>query len=160
MNKVAKGAILVLMAGTILAGCSKLRTVRGFYFDPMLSNEILPGVDNQTSVSLTLGSPTSIGAWDDQTWYYISTTLRSRPIKYPERLSRRILAIHFDESGSVDDVTNLDLSSAWEIKPEKETTRTRGKELNLMQQLFMNVGRFAGAGQQQQGPTGPGPNGS
>jgi len=161
MNKVAKGAILVLMAGTALAGCSKSRSVRGYYFDPMLANEILPGVDNQRSVAMTLGSPTSIGAWDDHTWYYISTQLRNRPVKFAERINRRILAIHFDDKGGVDDVTNLDLSSAWEIKPNEEKTRTRGKELNLLQQLFMNVGRFAGAGQQgQQGPNGPGPNGS
>ena len=44
---------------------------------------------------------------------------------------------------------------------DKEKKPIIGKELNLLQQLFMNVGRFAGAGGQPgQGPNGPGPNGS
>ena len=71
------------------------------------------------------------------------------------------MGITFDDEGYVDVVENIDLSAAWKIKPNKDKTRTRGKELNLLQQLFMNVGRFAGAGQQgPSGPNGPGPNGS
>jgi len=161
MNKVAKSAGIILIASTVLAGCGKARMTRGYYFDPMLANEVLPGVDTQLSVINTLGTPTAVGAWTSDRWYYISTRLRFRAVLHPEREERRILSISFDEEGYVDTVENIDLSAAWKIKPNKDKTRTRGKELNLIQQLFMNVGRFAGAGQQgQSGPTGPGPNGS
>ena len=161
MNKVIKGSILALTVSTMLLGCGKSRSIRGYYFDPMLANDILPGVDNQQSVHNTLGSPTTLGAYDDKTWYYISTTLRYKAILRPERQNRRIMAVRFDEKGVVSDVENMDLSLAWNIDPSKDKTKTRGKELNLLQQLFMNVGRFAGAGQQgSMGPNGPGPNGS
>ncbi len=160
MNKILKGTIIALSITTMLAGCGKARSVRGYYFDPLLSNDILPGVDNQQSVHNTLGSPTTFGAYDDKTWYYISTTLRYKAVLRPEREYRRILAVHFDDKGTVANVENLGLDLAWNIDPSSDKTRTRGKELNLLQQLFMNVGRFAGAGGQQQGPNGPGPNGS
>lgn len=161
MNKILKGTLIALSVSTMLAGCGKARSLRGYYFDTTLANDILPGVDNQRSVQNTLGSPTSLGTYDEKTWYYISTTLRYRAMLRPERQTRRILAIQFDDKGTVSDVQNMDLSLAWNIDPEEDKTRTRGKELNLLQQLFMNVGRFAGAGQQQQqGPNGPGPNGS
>jgi len=161
MNKIIKGTIIALSISTMLAGCGKSRSVRGYYFDPMLANDILPGVDNQQSIHNTLGSPTKLGAYDDSTWYYISTSLRYRAVLRPEPQTRRILAIRFDDQGVVSEVENLDLSLAWNIEPNGDKTRTRGKELNFFQQLFMNVGRFAGAGQQgQQGPNGPGPNGS
>lgn len=161
MNKIIKGTIIALSISTLLAGCGKGRSVRGYYFDPLLANDILPGVDNQQSVHNTLGSPTSLGAYDEKTWYYISTSLRYKAVLRPERQSRRILAIHFDNKGVVSNVNNLDLSLAWNIDPSNDKTKTRGKEQNFFQQLFMNVGRFAGAGQQQgQGPNGPGPNGS
>lgn len=162
MHKIIKGTAVVLMAGTMLAGCGKTRMTRGYYFDPILSTEILPGVDTQQSVSNTLGSPSTFGAWNTNTWYYISTNLRFRAVLHPKRESRRIMAVTFSEDGYVDTVKNLDLSVAWEIKPEKDKTRTRGRELNLMQQLFMNVGRFAGADGAGgiSSPNGGGPNGS
>lgn len=161
MNKMLKGAVIALTVSTLLAGCGKSRSVRGYYFDPLLSNDILPGVDNQLSVHSSLGSPTSQGAYDENTWYYISTRLRFRAVLRPERETRRVMAIRFDEKGVVSEVKNLDLAVAWNIEPNGDKTKTRGKELNFFQQLFMNVGRFAGAGQQQQqGPNGPGPNGS
>lgn len=161
MNKILKGTLIALSISTMLAGCGKSRSVRGYYFDPLLANDILPGVDNQRSVQNTLGSPTSLGAYDEKTWYYISTTLRYKAVLRPEAENRRILAVRFDDKGVVSDVDNLNLSVAWNIEPSKDKTKTRGKEQNFFQQLFMNVGRFAGAGQQQgQGPNGPGPNGS
>ncbi|WCL52987.1 outer membrane protein assembly factor BamE [Gimibacter soli] len=149
-------AVATLAVG--LGACSDTRMVRGYVFDKELAAAIQPGVDNRDSVTSTLGTPTLPGEFNDATWYYVSTTVRVRPVFWPDPKEHRVLAIRFNDAGVVEDITNYDLSHTRTITPVADKTPTRGRELNIFQQIFMNVGRFSG-----QAPVGAegtvGPNG-
>ena len=154
--------IVGLAAGLSLAvgACSNVRQVRGFLFDPELANAILPGVDNRQSVQSTLGSPTLPGTFDQDVWYYVSTTVRTRPVFWPDPRQHRVMAVKFAENGSVADVTNYTLEDTRRVFPVSDKTPTRGRNLNLFQQLFSNIGQVGGGpGQGPQQRRGPGPNG-
>lgn len=147
---------LLLAASLATTACGNGRAVRGYIFDPELSNAILPGVDNRQSVRSTLGGPTITAGFDDATWYYISTTVRVRPVFWPDPKRHRVMAVRFDDSGIVANVDNYDMSHMVDIDPVDDKTPTRGRKLNLFQQIFGNVGRFSGqAPVGSNGTTGP-----
>lgn len=138
-------AMLICGVALTLAGCGNGRVVRGYIFDKELAAAIQPGVDNRQSVKDTLGNPTSRRIFDDSVWYYISTTVRVRPVFWPDAKAHRVMAVSFNGNGVVADVANYDLAHMREISPVKDKTRTRGRELNIFQQLFQSVGQFGGA---------------
>jgi len=149
---------LVLAASLAVSACGNGRAVRGYIFDNELANAILPGVDNRQSVQSTLGGPTLTAGFDDDTWYYISTTVRVRPVFWPDPKYHRVMAVRFDDTGVVAQIDNFDMTHMTKIDPVDDKTPTRGRKLNLFQQIFGNVGRFSGQAPVGSGST-TGPNG-
>lgn len=149
---------LCLLAGVALSACGNGRMVRGYVFDKELADAIQPGVDNKQSVRSTLGTPTVAATFDDKTWYYVSTTVRVRPVFWPDAKEHRVMAIAFNDKGVVSDVQNFDMDAMRTIHPVDDKTPTYGRDVNLFQQIFGNIGRFSGSA-----PVGstdaPGPNG-
>lgn len=136
---------LVVGLAALTAACGNGRGVRGYIFDQELAGAITPGVDNRASVQATLGSPTIASTFDENTWYYVSTTVRIRPVFWPDAKEHRVMAVQFSDKGVVADVTNYDLEHMREITPVADKTPTKGKKLNIFQQLFLSVGQFGGA---------------
>ncbi|MFQ5535400.1 MAG: outer membrane protein assembly factor BamE, partial [Sphingomonadales bacterium] len=104
------------------------------------------------SVQAALGSPSSVGTFDDSTWYYISRKTKSIAFLDPELIEQNILSLTFDDEGNLDNIHNYTLADARKVNFVSRETPTRGRELGLLEQLFGNIGRFSG---QQRGP-GPG----
>ncbi len=150
--------VLCLGLGLTMAACSKSRMTRGYVFDKGLADAIQPGVDNRQSVESTLGSPTVAATFSDNTWYYISTKVRVRPVFWPDPEEHRVMAIAFNDKGTVTSVNNYDLSDMKSVDPVDDKTPTLGRDLGFFQQIFGNVGRFSGAAPVGAGD-GRGPNG-
>lgn len=150
---------IVLALGIASTACSNSRSVRGYIFDAELANAITAGVDNRQSVESTLGTPTIRATFSNDVWYYVSTTVKVRPVFWPEAKQHRVLAVGFNESGVVEKIENFDLSHMRDINPAGGKTETRGRNIGFFQQIFGSLGRFGG-----QAPVGAqggnGPNGS
>jgi len=151
-------ATLIVATSLTVAACGNGRAIRGYVFDKELADAILPGVDNRQSVHSTLGTPTISATFDDDTWYYVSTVVRVRPVFWPDAKEHRVMAVRFNEQGVVDDIENFDLSHMAKVSPVSDKTPTKGRKLNLFQQIFGNVGRFSGQAPVGSGD-GRGPNG-
>lgn len=135
---------LIVSAALTTAACGNGRALRGYVFDTELADAIQPGVDNRTSVETTLGTPTMKATFDEGTWYYISTTVRVRPIFWPNATAHRVLAISFNDSGVVSDVDNFGLDDRRDVKNVSDKTPTKGRKLNFFEQIFGSIGRFGG----------------
>ena len=149
---------ILLAAGLAVSACGNGRAIRGYIFDAELADAILAGVDNRQSVQSTLGTPTVPATFSDDTWYYVSTTVRIRPVFWPDAKQHRVMAVRFNEQGVVENVDNYDLSNMLKVTPVSDKTPTKGRKLNLFQQIFGNVGRFSGQAPIGSGE-GRGPNG-
>lgn len=157
MNIVSSQKVLkiALIAGTALAttACGNGRSVRGYIFDKELADAIQPGVDNRASVESTLGTPTMQSTFDDSTWYYISTTVRVRPVFWPDAKEHRVLAVAFNDRGVVSGVNNFGLEDMREVQSVGDKTPTKGRKVSFFEQIFGSIGRFSG-----QAPVGSGEN--
>ena len=148
-------AAVALAAALALAGCSKTLDQRGNLPSDEKLSEIQTGVSTKDDVTRLLGTPSSTGTFDEKTWYYISKRTEQFAFLTPELLDQQVVAITFDENGTVTDVKRHGMDDRREVTPVARTTPAAGKELSFMEQLIGNVGKFNGgsAGAPGGGPT-------
>ena len=135
---IACAALLALA----LAACTGRVDTRGNLADPEVVSQITPGESTRGTVEDLLGSPTTVATFNDSTWYYIGRKTERFAFFEPEVLEQQVVAIHFDQAGTVADVKIYGPDDAREVELVDRTTPTAGRELTVLQQLFGNLGRF------------------
>jgi len=137
-------AAAALAAALALAGCSKTVDQRGNLPTDDKLAEVQTGVSTKDDVTRLLGTPSSTGTFDEKTWYYISKRTEQFAFLTPELLDQQVVAITFDENGTVTDVKRHGMDDRREVTPVARTTPAAGKELSFIEQLIGNVGKFNG----------------
>jgi outer membrane protein assembly factor BamE (lipoprotein component of BamABCDE complex) len=136
------GALTGAIALAQVAACSPTVTNHGYRLDPEVLAQVTPGVSTREQVQRLLGSPSSIGTFDGERWYYISQRTEQMSFYQSEVTAQDVVTIDFDGQGIVREVGSRDLAQAVAVAPSSDKTRTMGNELTLLQQLLGNVGRF------------------
>ena len=85
----------------IMTGCESHVDSRGNSPDPKIVISIQPGIHKRHDVEKRLGTPSTITAFDNEVWYYISGRVKSVAFFKPKLLKRRILTVKFDKNGIV-----------------------------------------------------------
>lgn len=144
-----------------LAACTNPVDTHGNLPEPDKVAQIKPGSTDKATVTQLLGSPSSVAAFDPNTWYYIAQKTRNVVARNPELLDQQVLAIGFDDKGVVRDVSRLDLADREVVTPDPRTTPVQGREFTVLEQLIGNFGRFTGSSKNNNpgGGTPSGPNG-
>jgi outer membrane protein assembly factor BamE (lipoprotein component of BamABCDE complex) len=135
----------LLLAGTalMLAACSVPEDQRGNLPPPETLAQIKPGVTDRATVTRLLGSPSSVAAFDDHTWYYISQKTKLVAFLKPELLDQEVIAVDFDDQGLVRSLAHRDMADGETIVPNPRATPAPGREFSFIEQLIGNFGRFS-----------------
>ena len=129
------------LTAALLAGCTPIVHQQGHVRDSEALAEIEPGVQTREAVARLLGTPSTIGTFDDKHWYYISRRTETTAFYEPDLVDQSVTVIAFDENGIVAEVASISLADARAVEPVDEESPTRGRELGLLEQLFGNIGR-------------------
>lgn len=111
----------------------------------------LEGIDTKESVLARFGEPSTRAALTDDVWYYISSATNARAFYETETMARTIVAFSFNENGYVAAVEQYTLADGTNIDHVDRVTRTRGKELSVLEQLLGGVGQLPGVVDPDQG---------
>ncbi|WP_158918600.1 outer membrane protein assembly factor BamE [Caulobacter sp. S45] len=156
-------AVAIALCLTGASACAPTMATQGFQAVDNKPQDIKAGADTRASVLSKLGSPTTSGAFDNNTWYYINQTTEKYVFYTPRVQKRDVVAITFDKADKVVDVKELFLKDGYQIAYDGRETPTRGRELNWLEQLLGNIGRGGGMlpqdydpGQQRPGTGGGG----
>ncbi|WP_372396949.1 outer membrane protein assembly factor BamE [Azospirillum sp. HJ39] len=141
-----------LLAATAAAGCSPTVATRGNLTDPELVAELQPGQSRRDDVAAVLGTPTSVGTFDPNVWYYIGQKTEKTAFFEPEVTERRVVIAHFDDAGILRQLKTLDKSNGKDIDLVERTTPTSGREMGFLEQMMGNVGRFSAKDAKGKGP--------
>jgi outer membrane protein assembly factor BamE (lipoprotein component of BamABCDE complex) len=136
----------VFVAALALAGCGFPTNERGNLPKADLLAQIKPGVTDKNSVKALLGTPSSVAAFDGDTWYYISKEERQIAFLKPEVLNQQVYAVHFDDKGIVTEVSHKGLDDAQSMTPNPSATPAPGREFTFLEQLIGNFGKFNNGG--------------
>lgn len=147
--------IALCLIGLTLVGCVSTRTRHGFVIERGESAlEAMNGVDSKDSVLARYGEPSMRPAISDDVWYYVSSATNTRAFYRTQTMARSVTAFRFDDDGMVETVEKYELADGKPIELVDRVTRTRGKELTVLEQLIGGVGQMPGA-VDPDGATGP-----
>ena len=142
MKRFSQISPAVLVLCLTLAACTPTLVVQGYVPDEETLATVQQGVDSKDAVVSKLGSPSSVAAFDDDTWIYISKQTENFAFFEPTVIGQDVVAINFDPEGRVEEVRRYTLEDGRLIDPVTRKTPTHGRELGILEQLFGNVGRF------------------
>ncbi len=143
--RMRKALFAVALAG-LVAGCASEPDTHGVLPDKGLISEIKPGVTTRADVQRLLGTPSTVAAFDKETWYYVGERTEQVAFFKPDVLEHKVLVVRFDKEGKVENVHDVDATKAPDVEFVDRVTPTRGRELTILQQLIGNVGRFNNKG--------------
>ncbi|MGB0498095.1 MAG: outer membrane protein assembly factor BamE [Rubricella sp.] len=138
MRAFGRISVIVLLAGA-LGACTALYDTHGYVPPEAQLEQIQIGLDTRQDVVAKVGQPVDTGLIEEDTWYYVRSVIRRESYRAPEVVEREIVAIRFDEFGTVAEIARGDLQDGREIAFESETTPTYGSRVGLLQQIAGNV---------------------
>ena len=139
-------ALLCLGITIIFCACEARIATHGFMPREELVNQLSPGGQDKRLVSQVMGTPSSIGSFDDNVWYYITQRTEKQAFFKPQVIEQQVLVLFFDEKEILQSIEKYNLEEAQLIEPLDDKTPTVGRKLTILQQLFGNLGRFSGGG--------------
>jgi outer membrane protein assembly factor BamE (lipoprotein component of BamABCDE complex) len=149
-------AIAAILVAAGLAGCAPDIEKRGDLPETDALAQVRPGTTTRAEIVKLLGSPSSTGVFDPNTWYYISKETKQISFFDPSILDQQVYVINFDGNGVVSNVEHKTLKDARNIPMAPGATPAPGRELTFMEQLVGNLGRFNGSSNEAQGSSNTG----
>ena len=143
LRNVLLSAGLVLAAATVLAGCSREIEHRGYQVRAQDIQNLRIGM-TKDEVRSTLGSPSTTATVQHQgdSYYYISSRIKTSAFLANEELDRQVLAVRFNQLDQVQTFGQYTLQDGKIIDMNSRETPSRGRELTLLEQMFGNLGTF------------------
>ncbi len=127
----------------LLGACSPMVDQHGQRFAAEDLAAIRPGVTTREEVRQLLGSPSTLGAFDPDTWVYVRQEIARTAVRRELR-DQQVVVVRFDDAGVVEAVETRGLQQAKLVEPVADRTPTLGNEQSILRQLLQNIGRFTG----------------
>ncbi|MBA2127556.1 outer membrane protein assembly factor BamE [Hyphomicrobium methylovorum] len=134
--------LLALAAVAVLPACEGTITKHGQQFRATDLQAIQPGM-SQDQVRGALGTPaTTAIVGDGRAFYYISSTDTQSSFFLPTEQDRQVVAVHFNQGGTVQDVAHYGLKDGKVFDFISRTTPAPGgKDEGIVKSLFRNLGK-------------------
>lgn len=103
---------------------------------------LIVGQDTRDTVEVAVGRPSAAGLLNDDGWYYVQSRYRQMGPRAPQEIERQVVAISFDEGGTVTNIERFGLEDGRVVALSRRVTETNIKGASLIRQLLRNFGRF------------------
>lgn len=130
-----------------IAACSPIKATRGNIVEDQKLAELEVGVSTADDVLDVLGSPTTIGTFNERVWYYIGQRTERMSFLEPDIVERRVLMVAFDETGLLQQMEERGMDDAQDVELVERETPTLGRSITFFEQMFGNFGRFNPGGE-------------
>lgn len=147
---------VVCGAAAALSACAPINGRQGFQVQDVAPKDLKVGTDTKATVMEKLGSPSSVGVFDSNTWYYISQSTERYTYHQARVTSRDVTVVSFDkDSEKLASIDTLGLKDGRKLAFNRRETPTRGRALTVLEQLLGSVGHNLLPQTDNQGPGGP-----
>ena len=141
---VRHGAFALLVA--LLAACTALYQNHGYIPRDVDLEQVIVGESTREDVAKAVGRPSSTGLLTGGAWYYVGSRFRHYGPREPQEIDRQVVAISFDEGGTVENVERFGLEKGQVVVLSRRVTDSNIKGLGFLRQLLGNIGNVS-AGQ-------------
>jgi outer membrane protein assembly factor BamE (lipoprotein component of BamABCDE complex) len=140
------GTSTAIAAALLVSGCATNHAHKGAVIDQQLASAVQPGVDNKDSVQKVLGTPTLVGAFTPNDWYYISRDTNQLAFRNPRVTKQKVILVRFDQAGNVVSTQQTGKELVLNVRPTHRETPTLGRQRSFFQELFGNIGQVGATG--------------
>jgi outer membrane protein assembly factor BamE (lipoprotein component of BamABCDE complex) len=136
-----RGALCaIVVLGLALTACAESITKHGHQFQENDLRSITSGM-SQEQVRTSLGTPTTTATvGSGSAYYYISSTQGQTAFFTPVEKDRKVLAVYFNQLGSVDRVAHYGIKDGKVFNFAKQKTATPSRDEGIIKALFRNLG--------------------
>jgi outer membrane protein assembly factor BamE (lipoprotein component of BamABCDE complex) len=104
------GAAIALVSTIALSGCTTGEVFHQGYVVDQTALELTPVGSSREQVLLSLGTPSTTATFDNEVFYYVSQKrTRAAMFMKPKLVDQSVLAVYFDEEGTVKQIANYTL---------------------------------------------------
>lgn len=129
-----------VLAALLLAACSATTLKHGSQLNQTDLQQVQPGMGEE-SVRMALGTPSTTSAMPGgNAYYYISSTTKQSAFFNPEEVDRRVVAVYFNQTGSVEKVANYGLRDGQVVDFAKGETPAHLRDKSFISRFFRGVG--------------------
>lgn len=104
-------------------------------------NQISKG-QTRAEVEQVLGAPSAVTSFGGNTWIYMSSTLKKVAFLKPEETERNVLAITFNNAGTVSNIQSYNKADGKDVLIDKTETPTVGHDIGFFRKYFGGVGAY------------------
>jgi outer membrane protein assembly factor BamE (lipoprotein component of BamABCDE complex) len=123
-----------------LTACGETITKHGHHFQENDLKQVSSGM-SQEQVRAALGTPTTTATvGSGSAYYYISSTQGQTSFFKPVEKDRKVLAIYFNQLGSVDRVSHYGIKDGKVFDYARQKTPTPSRDEGILKALFRNLG--------------------
>lgn len=124
-----------------LSACAPTITNHGYNSEKIQVSMFKVGQTNQDQVMQELGSPSTISAFKEPIWYYVSKTTSTKSFFKPDVTDQQTLALTFTESGILKEMKIISKDESKDVKIVEDRTEPKGYDTGLLREVFGNFGR-------------------
>lgn len=143
---------VVLFSALFVVACAPVKATRGNYVEDERLQSLQVLVSSKGEVERKLGSPTTVDPFDNNKWFYIGEKTETTSFFDPDVISRKVLALTFNEDGLLQTADYITEADAKKVEIVTKTTPAPGREMNAFEQFISNIGKFNQSGMSQNVP--------
>lgn len=136
----ARPLALAIALAAALGACTTQTVKHGHLFTPNDIAQVQPGMSTEQVTGL-LGTPDTTSTDGGQSFYYISSTAQGATFLQPTEVDRSVLAVYFNELGSVDQVANYSMQDGKVIDTIARKTPAAKRDRTFIESIFKGVGK-------------------
>lgn len=140
------GRILAGLVLILATACSPVVRNHGYVPSDEELALVEVGVDTRDTVGEKVGRPSVQGLLNNVGWFYVQSRWETRGARAPQEVDRQVVAITFDEGGTVENVERFGLERGKIVPLSRRVTTPNVKGIGVIRQIFGNLGRLS-AGQ-------------
>jgi len=130
-----------LALGLSVAACTPKTALRGNAPREGALAKLQVGVHRKADVEQLLGSPSVLGTFDSNVWYYMSRKTEQWAFFEPDVVEQQVLAVYFDDQDVLQHMQTYTEDDARDIAYSDRITPTAGNKLGFFEQIFGNLGK-------------------
>ena len=135
-------AILGLCLVIAVSGCAATYQNHGYVPTDEELIELVVGVDSRATVDDVIGPPSSSGLLAGGDYYYVRSRVRHYGMFKPEVIDRQILAISFDEAGTIANIERFGLEQGRVVALSRRVTNSSVVGNGFWRQILGNFGNL------------------
>ncbi|MFC7704111.1 outer membrane protein assembly factor BamE [Plastorhodobacter daqingensis] len=141
LGRAVRGAMVGLLALSA-AACADIYRNHGYTPTDNELAQISVGRDTRDTVAEIVGRPASSALLQDGAWYYVQSRYRHGGIGAPREIDRQVVAISFDQAGTVANIERFGLEQGRAVVLSRRVTETNIRGVSVIGQLLGNLGNL------------------